>query len=285
VIAGRLRLLAREEEADARFAGFRVVPGGALVSVMLTAGVDLAADPKGTAVAWVEWGAGRAVVRRVTCPAGDAVILSALAEADKVGIDCPLGWPEDFVAFVAAHQHGPVTVPAGYPDPGWKQRLTLRLTDQVVRRETGKTPLSVSADLIGHVALRCACLLAESARRGQVIDRSGAGTVVEVYPAASMLAWGLEAGRYKQRAGRQPLGALVDQVKQAAAWLDFGDAEGTCRARHDAFDAVIAALTARAAALPDLTLRPSTPEEAAAAATEGWVAVPRPGTRLSQLIG
>jgi hypothetical protein len=194
-----------------------------------------------------------AVVRRVTCPADDAVILSALAEADKVGIDCPLGWPEDFVAFVTAHQQGAVTVPAGYPDPGWKQRLTLRLTDQVVRRETGKMPLSVSTDLIGHVALRCACLLAESARRGQVIDRSGAGTVVEVYP--------------------------------AAAWLDFGDAEGTCRARHDAFDAVIAALTARAAALPDLTLRPSTPEEAAAAATEGWVAVPLPGARLSQLIG
>ena len=245
----------------------------------------MAAEPKGTAVAWVEWSAGRAVVRHVTCPAGDEVILAALAEADKAGIDCPLGWPDDFVAFVTAHQLGAVPVPAGYPAPGWKQRLTMRLTDQVVRRETGKTPLSVSADLIGHVALRCACLLAEyTARGGQPADRAGSGTVVEVYPAASLRVWGLEPGKYKQRGGAPHLGALVDQLRQHAPWLDLGDAADACRTRHDAFDAVIAALTARAAALGDLTLRPRTPDEVAAATTEGWVAVPLRGTRLAQLI-
>jgi predicted nuclease with RNAse H fold len=252
---------------------------------MLTVGVDLAAEPKGTAVARVEWGAGQAVVRRVACPADDEVVLAALAEADKAGIDCPLGWPDDFVAFVRDHQRGAATVPGGYPGPGWKQRLTMRLTDRVVKVETGKTPLSVSTDLIGHVALRCACLLAEhAARGGQPVDRAGDGTVVEVYPAASLRVWGLEPGKYKQRAGAPYLDALVDQVRQHAPWLDFGAAEGECRSRHDAFDAVIAALTARAAALGDLTLRPRTPEEAAAAVTEGWVAVPLRGTRLGQLV-
>jgi predicted nuclease with RNAse H fold len=252
---------------------------------MLTVGVDLAAEPKGTAVARVEWGDGQAVVRRVTCPADDEVILAALAEADKAGIDCPLGWPEDFVAFVTAHRQGAVTIPAGYPAPPWKQRLTMRLTDQVVKRETGKTPLSVSTDLIGHVALRCACLLAEYAdRSGQPVDRTGEGTVVEVYPAASLRVWQLEPGQYKQRAGTQQLGLLVDQVKGAAPWLDFGDTDAMCRTRHDAFDAVIAALAARAVAV-NLALRPRTAEEAAAASREGWTAVPRQGTRLSQLIG
>lgn len=251
---------------------------------MLTVGVDLAAQPKGTAVACVEWGAGRAVVRNVTRPADDEVILTALAAAAKAGIDCPLGWPDEFVAFVRDHQRGAVTVPGDYPAPHWKQRLTLRLTDRVVRCQTGKTPLSVSTDLIGHVALRCACLLAEyAARSGQPVDRTGNGTVVEVYPAASLRVWGLEPGKYKQRAGAPYLGALVDQLRQHAPWLDFGDAEEECRTRHDAFDAVIAALTARAAALNGFTLRPA-PEQVDAATREGWVAVPLPETRLAQLI-
>jgi predicted nuclease with RNAse H fold len=234
-------------------------------------------------VALVEWNTGQATVTSARCAAGDDVILDAMAKADKVGIDCPLGWPDDFVAFILSHQHGPVTVPRGYPADGWKRRLTMRLTDEVVRAETGLTPLSVSADLIGHVALRCACLLAEAGRRGQVIDRAGAGVLTEVYPAASLRAWGLAHGGYKQRASSQALGDLVDRLMRDATWLRLGAAEGTCRESHDAFDAVIAALTARAAAR-GLTRRPRTESEAAAASTEGWTAFPLPATSLADLI-
>jgi hypothetical protein len=56
-----------------------------------------------------------------------------------------------------------------------------------------------------------------------------------------------------------------------------------CRESHDAFDAVIAALTARAAAR-GLTRRPQTEAEAAAASTEGWVAFPLPATSLADLV-
>ena len=73
---------------------------------MLTAGIDLAAEPDCTAVAVVEWVSGRAVVRDVTRGADDSAVLAALAGADKAGIDCPPGWPDAFVAFVAAHQDG-----------------------------------------------------------------------------------------------------------------------------------------------------------------------------------
>jgi predicted nuclease with RNAse H fold len=250
---------------------------------VLTVGVDLAAGAKGTAVALVEWGAGQATVTSVRRGADDEVILDAMAKAGKAGIDCPLGWPDDFVAFISSHhQHDPVPVPSSYPADGWKRRLTMRLTDQVVQAETGLTPLSVSADLIGHVALRCACLLAEAGRRGQVIDRAGAGMVAEVYPAASLRVWGLAHGGYKQRGSGQALGDLVDKVMRGAPWLDLGAAEGHCRESHDAFDAVIAALTARAAVL-GLTRRPQTPHEAAAATTEGWIAFPLPATTLADL--
>jgi len=35
--------------------------------------------------------------------ADDSDILTMLASAGKAGIDCPLGWPDAFVAFVSAH--------------------------------------------------------------------------------------------------------------------------------------------------------------------------------------
>lgn len=248
---------------------------------MLTVGVDLAAEASRTAVAWVDWDAERAVVRRVLCGADDEAVLGALTEADKAGIDCPLGWPDAFVAFVAEHQHGAVTAPRGFPGKGWKRPLTMRLTDEVTWRETGLRPLSVSADLIGHVALRCACLLAESARRGLVVDRAGGGSVAEVYPAASLKMWGLAHTGYKRR-GDGLLGQLVANLATRAPWLDLSDPATACQERHDAFDAVIAALAARAAAL-DLTRRPRTPEEMAAARTEGWIAFPRDEATLSQL--
>jgi hypothetical protein len=251
---------------------------------VLTVGVDLAAGAKATAVALVEWGAGHATVTSVHRGAGDDVILDALGGAGKAGIDCPLGWPDDFIAFISGHQHGPVAVPPEYPADGWKRRLTMRLTDQVVRAETGLTPLSVSADLLGHVALRCACLLAEASRRGLVIDRTGAGVLTEVYPAASLKAWGLTHGGYKRRGSGQALGEMVDKLMSDAPWLHLGLAEDACRGSHDAFDAVIAALTARAAAL-GLTRGPRTPDEASAAATEGWTAFPLPATRLADILG
>src|SRR5215472_11505150 len=151
---------------------------------VLTVGIDLAANPDRTAVAWVEWRAGRGLVREVRCGADDGVLLGALAEADKTGIDSPLGWPDAFVEFVAGYQGGSPPMPAGYPEPGWRDGLTMRVTDRVVRELTGLRPLSVSADLIAHVALRCACLLTRLANGGDPVDRSGGGSVTEAYPAA-----------------------------------------------------------------------------------------------------
>ncbi len=80
----------------------------------------------------------------------------------------------------------------------------------------------------------------------------------------------------------QTLGKLVDELLDAAPWLDLGDADFLCRRRHDALDAVVAALTARAAG-KKLTLRPRTPAEASAARTQGWIALPLPGSSLSLL--
>ncbi|MFG3441962.1 DUF429 domain-containing protein [Nonomuraea sp. NPDC047897] len=239
---------------------------------MLTVGVDLAAEAARTAVAWVEWGVGHARLTRVAVGADDDLVVQAVLGAAKTGLDCPLGWPDRFVDFVSAHRAGHVRVPEGLAGRAWRRDLALRVTDQVVHEQTGLTPLSVSADRIGHATMRCAGLLAALARHGRAVDRRGGGAVVEVYPAAALKGWGLPHRGYKRAANLAALGRLVDRLLEAAPWLDPGGDERVVRASDDTADAVVCALVARAAAL-GLVTAPAE-EQAGVAATEGWIALP-----------
>ncbi len=104
--------------------------------------------------------------------------------------------------------------------------------------------------------------------------------MAEVYPAASLKQWGLPCRGYKQPRNPGALPELVTALQAAAPWLELGSHDRLCRTSHDALDAVIAALTARAAAL-GLTLRPD-PELQPQASREGWIALPAvPLTKLT----
>jgi predicted nuclease with RNAse H fold len=234
--------------------------------------VDLSAEPVRTAVAVLEWGDGKAVVEDLRVGADDEAVLAALMTADKAGIDAPFGWPDAFAAFLAAHHVGNVPVPGGLTGQQWRRQLAWRHTDETVRKKTDIIPLSVAADRIGHAAMRCAGLLARLGSPGSPVDRDGSGTVTEVYPAASLKQWGLPYREYKQPRNPGALPQLVSELKAAAPWLDLGPHDHLCSTSHDALDAVIAALTARAAAL-SLTLRPD-PGLQDAASREGWIALP-----------
>ena len=236
--------------------------------------------PERTALASIGWARTRAVVRDLVCPADDGVILEAIAQAGKTGIDCPLGWPDAFADFIAAHRSGHVALPRDDTGTGWRRELTMRRTDAFVRDRLGLVPLSVSADRIAHVALRCAVLLAKLDASGRPVDRSGAGAVVEVYPAASLRSWGLRHRGYKRPSTPDVLAAAADDLLAAAPWLDCGPHEETIRRSHDAFDAVIAALTARAASRGQTC--PPGGDDLAAAATEGWIAIP--ASPISELL-
>jgi len=238
---------------------------------MRTVGVDLAAEADRTAVAWIDWSVHGASVSELVVGADDELIVEALLAADKAGIDCPFGWPDLFVSFVSAHRAGTLEVHEG-PGRRWRRDLALRVTDQLVQDSGAGRPLSVSADRIGHTAMRCANLLAQLAQRGHPVDRSGQGSVIEVYPAASLKQWGLPHNGYKGADQLAELGHLVDQFNRAAPWLDLGRYESVCRNRDDAIDAVIAAITVRAAA-KGLAHLPGA-ELADAARTEGWIVVP-----------
>jgi hypothetical protein len=146
----------------------------------------------------------------------------------------------------------------------------MRRTDIFVYERLRLTPLSVSADRIAHVALRCAVSLAKFEAAVGPADRSGSGPIAEVYPAASLRSRGLDHRGYKQKTATGALAGLVDRLLDEAQWLDCTNHEQDMRQSHDIFDAVIAAMTARAAALCQ-TISPAADDLAAA---EGWIVIP-----------
>lgn len=242
----------------------------------VTVGVDLAAQAKASVIARVEWAPGRARLVSLTMPASDADIVEAVLDCDVAGVDVPLGWPEAFHAFLGQHRED--LQPAFTTGQEWRE-LAFRRTDLVLKATLGQTPLSVSTDRLALPAMRAASLQAQLRARGLVVDRTGAGRVCEAYPAAALRHWGLPFKGYKN-AEAAPLEAAVSAFAAAAPWFDFGDLEPMCRATHDCFDAVIAALIARARQLGHWT--PPTGEDAALAAREGWIVVPT--CRLDDLV-
>ncbi|MEU1177804.1 DUF429 domain-containing protein [Streptomyces sp. NPDC005820] len=235
---------------------------------MRTVGVDLSARPRRTAVSVIDWSGEWAVAHAPVLRCTDErllELLTALGEADRAGVDCPFGWPVAFVEAMAAH---------AAPHPDWPGRdaegdddlraLRYRRTDLLVARHAPRFPLSVSFDKLGSVAARWARLQARLARLGHPVDRTGAGRVAEVYPAAARHQWGLSLG-------------TVDELTAAAPWLHLSEeARRTYAADRDAYDALIASLAARAIGVRR-TAWPSA-EDAGLARTEGWIHIPEPGS-------
>lgn len=237
---------------------------------MITAGVDLAAEAKGTAAAVITWDVSRARVTTLIEGAHDVDVLAVAREANKVGVDCPFGWPTQFVRLVGDHERGHLAVPLS-SGRDWRRGLTMRLTDQHVHRVTGLTPLSVSADRIGHAALRWAAIAATLQAEGRDVSRDGAGLLAEVYPAAALCHWQLPYRGYKGAANRSVRDGLVDRLRAVAPWLDLGEHVEACRRSDHALDAVLCALVARAVALG--TTDAAGPHQSIAA-VEGWIHVP-----------
>ena len=237
---------------------------------MLTAGVDLAAEPSGTALAVIEWTVDGANLTQLERGVTDAPIVEVAKKVSKIGIDCALGWPREFVEFMV--EYGGEQAPSRDVDGGmdWRRRLAYRQTDRHVREVTGRWPLSVSTDRLGLTALRCAGLLTRMLAAGIHVDRSGAGAVVEVYPGASLRRWGLDTSGYRTDTGSRE--RLLCALEVAAPWLHLAGFRPLIIESGDAFDAVIAALAARASWLGLCEAPP--PEYAALARHEGWIALP-----------
>jgi predicted nuclease with RNAse H fold len=248
---------------------------------MRTVGVDLSASERQTALAAIEWGEGRARVGEPSPGLADAALLDRLAAAEWVAIDAPFGWPMAMVA--AIHSYATTGC---WPTTA-KQDFRYRLTDLFVAErllaetEQALWPLSPSTDRIALTAWRLAGLREAAAERSQLrFDRTGADRVVEAYPAAALLLWGLPRAGYK--ASAEARSELLAAIEAAAPWLAWDPgAREACVDSDDALDAVLCALLARAAAL-GLT-EPPPAGELERAQAEGWIHLPRRGS-LGELL-
>jgi hypothetical protein len=122
--------------------------------------------------------------------------------------------------------------------------------------------------------MRCAYLLDRLAARGEPVDRAGSGKVVEAYPAPALSGWGLSAIGYKSKVGVARLPELLSHVEEGLGGIEMTPQQReSAGSDHNCFDAVIASLVARAAAL-GLTQPPESAEETRRAVREGWIHVP-----------
>lgn len=221
---------------------------------MRTLGVDLASQPKKTAACALAWDRGNARVEWLVLGVDDERLIALADEVTKVGIDVPFGWPDAFARAIAAHHHR-----APWPQADLRD-LRFRRTDLFVWERTGRPPLSVSTDKIGVPALRAARLLS-----GWDAARTGEGKFVEVYPRAARDRFDLARSR------------SVQELRKRAPWLEL-DAENMSQLENseDLFDALIASLVARSAALGLCEPPPGDAQELAE--REGWIALPRAGS-------
>jgi predicted nuclease with RNAse H fold len=238
-------------------------------------GIDLAASAKNTgAVAIHPVGLGKWQATELDRPADDDALVDAARHVDFIGVDCPLGWPTAFVDSIMAHQEfQPWSWPVG------RETLTHRDTDRAVRALGAGTPMSVSADRLGSVAMRCALLQQRWGNEvwSQPGPRDGSGPLLEVYPAAALRAWHVPSNGYKNRQDAAAALAVRELVVAhlvavVGEWLDISPLRAKCATSDHVLDALVCALIALAAKA-GMTHQPPD-EHRQAALVEGWIHVP-----------
>jgi predicted nuclease with RNAse H fold len=241
---------------------------------MISAGIDLAAEPKGTALALIEFSNNKAKLNYLEQGLDDEALIANTHKADKVGIDCAFGWPIKFSEFIKNHQDltNQELIDGGMD---YRRELSFRETDREIKKLTGRWPLSVSTDRLGLTAIRCAGLLSKYQAKGIEIDRSGAKLLVEVYPGATLRNWNFGTTGYRINPASRA--SLLEQLELQAPWLELATFKTQMIESADCFDAVIAALAARAAAL-GLYSKPAK-DQNEIAKVEGWIALPTAGLK------
>jgi hypothetical protein len=245
---------------------------------MHTFGVNLTAQPSRTWLAVIEWVDDTAELVHLQHGAEDPEVIGMAMGPDIVGINCPFGWPRLFVEFLTKYTAGQEGGVSAELNP-MGQELRYRLTDHIVNAiAPGARPPSPSSGGTAAATLRCATILAKSGQPPASFDPNGKpGNVFEVYPPASLSQWGLPYKGYRGATGQPLLSSMVTKMVKykhyAGPWLRLGRWLETCRNEADAFEAVVASLSARAIQL-DRAIRPAKKIELQAAAAEGWIWVP-----------
>ncbi|WP_413334475.1 DUF429 domain-containing protein [Brevibacterium sp. GP-SGM9] len=235
-------------------------------------GIDLAAEADRTGLAFISESAGRCVVEPVDVGADDDVITRAFVDAEKIGIDVPLGWPELFIKLIATHAVHTLAAPET-TDRKWRRSLTMRATDIAVHERTGVWPLSVATERIAYAAILWAGIEANLRAKGWSVPRDGSAALVEVYPAAALRCWALQHRGYKGAKNADARSLLVDSLSMRFPKLEWNGHADHCIDDDNALDAVLAALIAYEAFCGRCVPPPD--DLSSVVGHEGWIWIPQ----------
>ena len=114
-----------------------------------------------------------------------------------LALDAPLGWPEPMGQELAPHQ-------AGAPLKTQPNQLFQRETDRFIHEKIGKKPLDIGANWIAHTAHQALHFLQQLRDTTDkpiplawTPKRISGAAAIEVYPAATLKARGLDPTKYK----------------------------------------------------------------------------------------
>ncbi|WP_020677320.1 DUF429 domain-containing protein [Geopsychrobacter electrodiphilus] len=208
-------------------------------------GIDCATEPQKRGVACARFENGVCIVDETATGLTDSQIADLVINCKEqfknvlLALDAPLGWPEGLGIGLVGHH-------AGQHLPGSANNLFRRETDRFIKKRFNKQPLDVGADRIARTAHSALRLLAEISKSlGSVIPLAWSNTfsdvvAIEVYPAATLLAYGLPAGGYKKQADRAIRQSIINGLQE---YLSVPNIEPLLL-NADTLDAVLCVLAA-----------------------------------------
>ena len=219
----------------------------------VTIGVDLATSPAATGLCVLDVTAMRATIVRTSAERTITAIADLAAHwwdatggAIRIGIDSPFGWPIAWADLLArARELGDVRAGESAQDGthAIAQPLRWRLTDVELSAWSHRAlrPMTPSMDRLAATTARCVDLLARLRDAGIPVTRTGVDSAAfEVYPTASLFAWGLAGPGGRREARSRFLAETLQRI----------DAPGLAATHEHDVDALIAALTVAGPMLP-----------------------------------
>jgi hypothetical protein len=193
-------------------------------------------------------------------------IVEALSMSERalLALDAPLGWPSALGPTLSEHR-------AGRPLEHSPESLFRRDTDRNIRTRFAKQPLDVGADRIARTAYAALEMLQQLARHiGREIPLAWTPefkqrvAAVEVYPAGTLLAYGLPASGYKKQNQRAVRKEILHGIREHVELVVNGSVP---KANADALDALVCVL----AGFDFLLGMAVGPDDLDLARKEGWI--------------
>ena len=192
--------------------------------------------------------------------------LSIGREPALLAIDAPLGWPQTLARVLANHRAGEALEAEAHD-------MFRRETDVFIKKKTGKTPLDVGADRIARTAYAALRLLRDiktNLRRERIplawhCPPTHDLSVIEVYPAATLIGHGFRSGGYKKADQSAQRNEMIDKLRSVAEFS--GDVADAMLRSADVLDAVVCLVAAQDFLLGNAM----PPEKRDLAEIEGWI--------------